>query len=442
MWVIFPGNHFLDSILLISLVSLGSAPPSQSSDPLAVLLDAYKDAVAQFQKREGLSEKEVVQFREDWRARLREACKKFPDSPEWAVAMTKVVGLCNSLQDFKASDEAIQLIIQRARSPSERMRWFGERAEAAKLQYRSDPRPELRELAKESYTEALHIADSNLGEKMSPQEKCNYAVYAGQLSTLLAELSQPEAAISWLRKARKLISACRDCELHLAGSDYDSEGLSRIQLNLAIHQHNVAIAEEALTEIAKYSSDQKQLRINLSDYVYRAASGLYSDMPDEYQRFIATWLKKIAPDEWTPCLEFFLARSYYENKQLDAAEKIYVRLAADHKPYFLKKDAEALARQSGGYFAEILANLAAIHLVKGDTVEARKLKEMLRELVPKDPKLDGVDSNLLNIETERKKLEEFTTKPKSSRGVFIAINFLAILVIVGFLTRKYYRRAQ
>lgn len=428
-------------ITILSLLTRASAESPPKIDPLAVLLKAYQDAVSELRNRTEVSEQEVVQFREDWRTRLRNACNKFPDSPEWVVGMTKIVGLCNSLKDFKASDDTINAILEHTRTPRDRMRWLGERAEVAKLQYSIDPRPDIRELATQSYMDALEIADLQLSSKMSPQEKYHYAVYAGQLSGLLDDISQLRTAIDWLRKARILIEGCEECEAQVGGSDYDAEGLSRLQLNLAIRHHDEAFVVEALVAIGKISK-QRLLRIDLSDYVYRAANGLYADVPEKYQQFILSWMNKIPPDGWTPCLKFYLARSYFENLQLDAAEPIYVKLASEDKVYFLEKDRKALAKQRGGYFAEVLANLAAINLARGKSEEAERIRTALRQLVPKDPKLDGIDSMLLSIETHNKARSELKSKVNGKRAALIGFNFLIVVVIVTLMGRKYYRRAR
>src|SRR5690606_39177105 len=133
---------------------------------------------------------------------------------------------------------------------------------------------------------------------------------------------------------------------------YDPEYLAKSQMEALILAGEREGAAALLGEL-----DGDAQRWPVSYYAAHFARMAYGDEPAAYQSCLSDWLREASHDSYVAFAKFDLARSYFQSKSYEKAERLYIELRDVHRDTLLVADKDAQPPGSGGSFATVLYNL-------------------------------------------------------------------------------------
>lgn len=358
-------------------------------DAIKQALDEYASACDRLRSDSEISQDAKTAVWRQWLDRFGDLSQRHPDSPYYAAAITKALGLANGLGEFGLSKELASVLLEFANDDVSRLRWHGELGEISAILYRQTNEMAEAEEAVAHLEEMARLAHRQPGgdalDKIGVQTVHNLA--------LLAEL-KPEvhgeqiAAANMYRQASELAARLGESQRQsLRQLRYDDEYFRSSEMVAAVRGGQFERAYASLEEL----SSLRGARWPGSYYLYQLANESSPDGGDEFEKTVTSWLDEREADDWTPFLQYHLAMDLIRyGKDLQAFG--YLKKLADEQwDLLFEQDSDARARGRGGFLAGVLFELGRIYVELGMKLEAEHYLALFLDLYPNDPRVGKVE---------------------------------------------------
>jgi tetratricopeptide (TPR) repeat protein len=415
-------------MFLLPAVIFSEPIDQPGDDPVLVVLKAYDETVAEFRKQENPSSATRMAHYQEWKEYFLKVVQENPQSEYTESAKIKLLGLSNGLGNFHESQTMLQGMIAHAGNPVEKIRWLNESGEVNRMRYWSTQNQNDAQKSLDVFEQA-HALYLQLPPEAKNGELSGRQVVALCMAGDISKVFDNHVKSAMLfQSARELFQVSTDAAIYA----------------VLVHCDLESIADQEMAEWIKGGKESKALiclailsrlrpyRWPPSYYALKYASLRYENEPRGFQDFTSKWLDTNAFDERTPILMAHLGFSYFEHELYEQALPLYEILRDKHRDDFQSLEPDAFRDGGGGCYDRVLTDLATIYLRRGHIDEAEKLKNELKNLLPKSANVGILSNNIPKPELE------FLLQQRSTRSLVLRV-ILAVTGLVLILLGVYLR---
>jgi hypothetical protein len=403
------------------------------NDELSSLLMLYDEAVSDFQSLSS-AEQDAVRdaFWREWLLRFQQSVAANPESKYRVAAITKAIGISNSLGEFTVSYELSSEVARNATTDDERVFWLIEAAETARAAFVATNDNRSEDNAFKAYTEAISIYD--LKNQLQPE--CLRRIVIASASVVTMATRSDDRFIASGSLAKRFLERAATIVASLDAAAYESlrrDGfgqeqiiLSEIKISFAEGAHESTLEHFGnLRELSGHESIRSAPSLELLQY----ASAAWPSGGSEYCRFLDKWLSREGADIWSDLVEwnYIIGCATIDdcNNALERGKALESRLSITPKRADSNDSPGPLKRE---HLIELYHALSKCALTNKQIDAATEYIEKWKALMPEDVRLPSITGELLeNTSKSERNLNAGSFGAGKLKIVFVVVNGIIAL---------------
>ena len=422
--------------VVLGLLSSGSARSQNSAvDPIEQSLRAYSAAVAEVRKnRATLSEQQQREHWQHWLDIFTSAIDSNPKSTFRRTAISKCVGLANSLGQIEISQKFSAMLSENGASLDQRLFW--------QVQEFLSARQEASKTHDETRTKKLlESLLTSIGEAKAEIRKggANDSLVGAYIDACRAVESALRSIPGREGEADQLLEdAAQVAKPGVGGPDgLAIIGFIQSRFNSAVKKSDFETADRVFSELA---SHHKLLdNPTFSELLLRYADKKITERNLTWIAFVEGWLSKVKADRLTPVAQLEVGYELTNEHECKRALHILEPLRDNSVDVLAKLSGDRLRQVDGGLLGQLWYSLAIAYAQCGKIDSAKTALNNLKEIAPNHPRIVNVESQFVLQSRRSAMTHPSIPKSQKSQTVFwtvVGVNGIIVCAICFALLRR------